>query len=146
MDTYICMAESLCCLPEAITTLSITILQYKIIFKNNNKIKMFSLFFVCFFMYYLCEKCYKPFTKIPNTRWCCCVSYSVVSNSLKPSGAHQAPLSVGFPCKSTEVGYHSLIQGILLAQGSKLGLLSHRWNSLPSEPRGQPYDSTVNLL
>ena len=49
MDTYICMAESLCCLPEAITTLSITILQYKIIFKNNNKIKMFSLFFVCFF-------------------------------------------------------------------------------------------------
>ena len=37
--------------------------------------------------------------------------------------AHQAPLSLGFSCKSTGVGYHSLLQGIFLTQGSNLNLL-----------------------
>ena len=32
--------------------------------------------------------------------------------------AHQAPQSMGFSCKNTEVGCHALLQGIFLIQGS----------------------------
>ena len=39
--------------------------------------------------------------------------------------AHQAP-SIGFPDKNTGVGCHFLLQGILLTQGSNLGLLHCR--------------------
>ena len=41
--------------------------------------------------------------------------------------AYQAPLSMGFPDKSTGVGSHFLLQGIFLIQGSNLGLLHGRW-------------------
>jgi len=44
--------------------------------------------------------------------------------------AHQAPLSMAgildSPGKNTGVGYHFLLQGILLAQASNLGLLHSR--------------------
>ena len=37
--------------------------------------------------------------------------------------ARQAPLSMGFSSKNTGVGYHALLQGIFLTQGSNLRLL-----------------------
>ena len=40
----------------------------------------------------------------------CLLGHSVVSGSV----AHQAPLSMGSPGKNTEVGCHSLLQGIFL--------------------------------
>ena len=40
--------------------------------------------------------------------------------------AYQAPQSMGFPGKSTGVGCHFLLQGIIPTQGSNLGLLHCR--------------------
>ena len=40
--------------------------------------------------------------------------------------ASQAPLSMDSPDKNTGVGCHSLLQGIILTQGSNLGLLHCR--------------------
>ena len=40
--------------------------------------------------------------------------------------AYQAPLSMGFSSKSTGVGCHFLLQGIVPTQGSNLGLLHCR--------------------
>ena len=67
---------------------------------------------------------------------------------------HQVPLSMGFPGKNTGVGYHFLLQGIFLTQGSNLGLVhcretfhrlshqgslhpgaSHIMKRVPDEPR-----------
>ena len=56
--------------------------------------------------------------------------------------AHQAPLSMGFPSKNTRVGSYSLLQGILLTQGtnsSLLGLLHWQAGSLPLAPPGKPW-------
>ena len=57
--------------------------------------------------------------------WCSCVSCSVVSDSLQPHGLKPIRLlcpwnSLG---KNTGVGYHPLLQGIFLTQGSNLRLL-----------------------
>ena len=52
--------------------------------------------------------------------------------------AHQAPLSMGFPGKDTGVGCHSLLQGIILTQGSKLHLLHWQVGSLSLGPPGKP--------
>ena len=46
--------------------------------------------------------------------------------------------SWNFPGKSTGVGWHFLLQGMFLAQGSNLGLLHWRQMLLPSEPPGKP--------
>ena len=56
------------------------------------------------------------------------VSHSVVSNSLWPCGLYPARLLSPWdsPGKNTEVGYHSLLQGIFLTQGWNLGLLHCR--------------------
>ena len=40
--------------------------------------------------------------------------------------AYQAPVSMAFSGKSTEVGYHFLLQGIFLTQESNWGLLHYR--------------------
>ena len=45
--------------------------------------------------------------------------------------AHQAPLFMEFPGKSTVVGHHFLLQGIFLTQGSNLRLLHGKADSLP---------------
>ena len=37
--------------------------------------------------------------------------------------AHQAPLSMLFSRKNTEVGYHALLQGIFLTQGLNLSFI-----------------------
>ena len=52
--------------------------------------------------------------------------------------ALQAPLSMGFPSKSTGAGCHSLLQGIFPTQGWNLGLLLcrrilHHWCHLGSQ-------------
>ena len=45
--------------------------------------------------------------------------------------AHQTPLSWNFPGKNTGVGYHFLLQGIFLTQGSNLHFLHQQVDSLP---------------
>ena len=51
------------------------------------------------------------------------VSYSVMFNSVIPwTVSGQAPLSMGFSSRNTEVGHHSLLQGIFLTQKLNLGL------------------------
>ena len=52
--------------------------------------------------------------------------------------AFQAPLSVGFPSKNIEVGYHFLLQGIFLAQGSNPCFLHWQVDSLPLSHQGSP--------
>ena len=42
------------------------------------------------------------------------------------------------PGKNTEVGSHSLLQGIFLTQGLKLGSPALQADSFPSEPAGKP--------
>ena len=53
------------------------------------------------------------------------VSLSVVSDSLRPHGLQSARFlcSWNFPGKHTGVGYHCLLQGMFLTQGSNLCLL-----------------------
>ena len=55
----------------------------------------------------------------------CIVSYSVVSDSLRPYGLKPTRLLCpwDFPSKNTGVGCHFLLQGIFLIQGLNLHLL-----------------------
>ena len=64
------------------------------------------------------------------------LSYSVLSNSLKPHGLQPARLLCPWdsPGKSNGVGCHSLLQGIFLTQESNPGIPHCRADSLPSEP------------
>ena len=48
----------------------------------------------------------------------------------------QFPLSMGFPSKSTGVGYHFLLRGIFLIQGSDPHLLHWQADSLPVSHQG----------
>ena len=60
-----------------------------------------------------------------------------LSLTLQPRGlyvARQAPLSMDSLGKNTRVCSHSLLQGIFLTQGSKLGLPHCKVDSLSSEP------------
>ena len=52
--------------------------------------------------------------------------------------ARQTPLSMGFPGKNTGVGYHFLLQGIFLRQGSNSQLLHWQADSLPLSHLGGP--------
>ena len=67
------------------------------------------------------------------------VNCSVMSNSLQPHGLQPARLLCLWnpPGKNTGVGYHSLLQGIFLTEGSNLGLLHCRQRSLSSEAPGK---------
>ena len=53
-------------------------------------------------------------------------------------GAHQAPLSMGFPGKNTQMGCHSLFQGIFLTQGLNTGLLHWRQIIYHLNHQGKP--------
>ena len=54
----------------------------------------------------------------------CMLSRSVVSNFLRPHGLYPANLPCkNFPVKNTGVGFHALLQGIFLAQGSNPHLM-----------------------
>ena len=55
-----------------------------------------------------------------------CVSCSVLSDSLRPHGPHQVPLSMVFLRQENWVGCHFLLQGIFLTQGSNSGFLPWR--------------------
>ena len=66
------------------------------------------------------------------------VCQSVVSDSAIPwTIACQAPLSMEFSRQNTGVGYHSLLQGNFLTQGSNPGSLALQADSLLSEPPGK---------
>ena len=64
-----------------------------------------------------------------------------MSNSLQPHGLYPARLLWPWNSlsKNTEVGCHSLLQGLGRTQGSNLGLLHCRWILYQSEPLGKPY-------
>ena len=71
------------------------------------------------------------------------VRCSVMSDSLQPHGLESARLLCSWdsPGKYTEVGCHSLLQGIFLTQESSphlLCLLHWQANSLPTAPPGKP--------
>ena len=67
------------------------------------------------------------------------VSYSVVPDSVIPwTVARQAPLSMEFFRKEYWSGLPFPFQGTTLNQGSNLGLLNCKADSLPSEPPGKP--------
>ena len=67
-------------------------------------------------------------------------SSSVVPDSLQPHGLQPTKLLCpwDFSGKSTGVGCHFLLQGILPTQGLNLGLPHCRQTLLPSEPPGKP--------
>ena len=54
------------------------------------------------------------------------------------TGAHQAPLSMGFPSNNNGMGCHFLFQGTFRIQGSNLPLLHWRVDSLPLDYQGSP--------
>ena len=71
------------------------------------------------------------------------VSHSFVSDTLQPYGLQPTRLLCPWdsPGKNTEVGSHSLLQGIFPTQGSNLHLfclLHWQADSLPPEPPGKP--------
>ena len=73
---------------------------------------------------------------IINQRCVCVLSHSVMSDSLRAHGLWSAwlPCPWDFPGKDTGMGYHALVQGIFLTQGSNPCFLSlpHQWvDSLP---------------
>ena len=88
-----------------------------------------------FFLFQLCGKCHwkldlGEFVSV----------YSVVSDPLRPHRLWPARLICPWnsPGRNTEVGSHSLLQGIFLTQGSNPGLLHGQADSLPSESAGKP--------
>ena len=80
----------------------------------------------------------------------CAKSLQLCPISLQLYGLQPARLlyPLDSPGKNTGVGCHSLLQGIFLTQGSKLGLLCFLpWQagSLPASPPGKPKDSRGNI-
>ena len=73
---------------------------------------------------------------------CVCVSHSVVSNSLQPHGLRFTRLLCPWasPGKNTGVGWHTLLWGIFLSQGSNLGLPHCRQTLYHLSHQGCPSD------
>ena len=72
----------------------------------------------------------------------CCVSHSIMPNSLQPHGLQPSRLLCPWdsPSKNTGVGYYALFQGIFLTQGlspNLLCLLCWQTCSLSLEPPGK---------
>ena len=67
-----------------------------------------------------------------------CVRRSVVSAFLQPHGQPASLCAWNFPDKNTEVGSHSLFQGIFLTQELNLGLLHCRWILYHPSHQGSP--------
>ena len=82
--------------------------------------------------------------------FCChrCCSCQVVSDSFVTlwTLAHEAPLSMGFPGKSTGVGCHSLLQAIFLTQRSNPRLLHWQKDSLALSHVGSPFIIYFRLI
>ena len=78
---------------------------------------------------------------------CVCVC-SEMPNSLLHYGLQPARLlcSWNFPGKNTGAGFHFLLQGIFLTQGSNLHLLRWQVGSLPLYHLGSPIIRLVNIF
>ena len=80
---------------------------------------------------------------------CACSVTSIVSDCVTPwTVALQPPLSMGFSRQEFWSGFHVLLQGIFLTQGSNLHLPSPalQVNSLQLSHRGSPEMALYNLL
>ena len=69
---------------------------------------------------------------------CVCARSEVSASGTPWTAARQAPLSMGFPGKSTGVGCHFLLQGIFSTQGSNLGLVHCRQTLYRLSHQGSP--------
>ena len=71
---------------------------------------------------------------------CCCYIASVVSDSVRPYRRQPTRLCRpgASPGKNTGVGYHALLQGIFLTQGSNPGLPQCRQILYPLSHQGSP--------
>ena len=69
-----------------------------------------------------------------------CWVASVMSNSLRPHGLQPTRLPCPWDClgKNTGAGFHFLLQGIILTQGSNPHLLNWQVVSLPLSHQGSP--------
>ena len=79
----------------------------------------------------------------PTTSWlvsCHMLVYEVKVTQSRPHGLKPTRLFCPWnsPGRNTEVGCHSLLQGIFPIQGLNLGLLHWQVDSLLSEPPGKP--------
>ena len=76
-----------------------------------------------------------------------CISHSVMSNSLQPSGLKptRLPCPWNSPSNNTGVDSHSLLQGIFLTQGSNLGLLPCRQLLYRLSHQGSPQGRVMAL-
>ena len=74
----------------------------------------------------------------PDHKYSCCCSVASRSNALRPHGLQHTRLLCpwDFPGKNTGVGWHFLLQGILLTQGKNLHLLHWQAGSLPLSHQG----------
>ena len=75
-------------------------------------------------------------------------SRSVVSRSSRLYGLWLTRLLCrwGFPGENTRVGFHFLLQGIFLTQGSNLNLLHWQADSLPLNQQGSPFAWVLLLI
>ena len=71
------------------------------------------------------------------------MSYSFVTHGLKPV---RLLYSWNFPSKNTGVGYHFLLQGIFLTQGSNPRLLHWQADSLPLSHLGSPIQGLLAYI
>ena len=81
-----------------------------------------------------------PWCRLRKTLMHACALNSVWLFTTPWTVAHQVPLSMKFPGKNTGMGFHFLLQGIFLTQGSNLHLLCFlncQSRSLPAKPPGK---------
>ena len=88
----------------------------------------------------------KVFKICPYPVMCVCKSLSSVRLFVTPwTVACQAPLSMDLSGKNSGMGYHALLQGMVLTQGLNPGLLRCGQISLLSKPPGTPYPMIQQL-
>ena len=82
----------------------------------------------------------KPVLKYMHKFYLYVCAHSVTSNSFWPHELWSARLLCwwDFPNKNTEVGYHLLLQGVFLTQGSNPRPLHEKEDSLSLVPPGKP--------
>jgi len=148
IDTCICMAESLCCPPEVITTLFISYIQNKIkslkketypnVHLQNSSLALFKVARICTYPKYLSREEWIKNMKVKLDK---SESHSVVSYFLQPHGLYSPWNS---PSQNTAVGSLFLLQGIFPTQESNSGLLHCR--QILYEPPGKPKNTGVGSL
>ena len=77
----------------------------------------------------------------PADIYCAVLSHSVVSDSFETPARILCPW--GFSRQEYWVGFHALLQGILLTQGSNPGLLHCRWVLYHLSHQGSPTDIRI---